>query len=367
MSFDGGGGTLFAMAMPPTLDPLNLNPLNPYKGYYGIGGAADTPPPPPPAVQRVTTAPANPLATSIAKGEAEPVDAGGSSSKRGGGGRKPVGAPLHKSTAFVRGGWGTGGGIGGGGGGGGDDDDDDGEGWRKRNWYSGVPGDYVGYGGYGGGGGGDDDGVGSEVDLEEVSEDSGDEDSGDEPVTPGRAVQFDDEEEEEAEEEEGGGRKGGGRYFGTVKHSKHAVDVLPRSAVRPGMAPPVPPRDRVAPWGETWAADQVASFDFGETVFAQAYQSTQITADLLRDENGRAPKMQPPESLPWKTRFNLPEPEDMPDMAARDAEFERAGTWKLIEEDCPELFEKKNATLTSIFPKHGDCNMPKKNEKVRVL
>lgn len=69
--------------------------------------------------------------------------------------------------------------------------------------------------------------------------------------------------------------------------------------------------------------------------------------------------MQPPETLPWKARFGLPKPADMPEMAANEADFERAGVWKLTKGDIPELFEKKGATLTSIFPKYPDCNMPR--------
>lgn len=71
------------------------------------------------------------------------------------------------------------------------------------------------------------------------------------------------------------------RFFGTFARRREGLREPP-PARRPGRALPVPREEREAPWGETWWADRAASFDFGETIFATAYQSLQITADLLR-------------------------------------------------------------------------------------
>ncbi|KAF4540812.1 1-aminocyclopropane-1-carboxylate deaminase [Lasiodiplodia theobromae] len=367
------GGTLFAMALPPSLDPLN--PLNPYKGFYGCGGgAAYAPPAPAPAravppsfalpriITRTVKAPSTEQQHNNDDAEVEvgtePTDAGGrGKSTRGRGG----GARGQKSGgSSARGGGSKSGGRGGrttrrgsrAQGGGDDDGDDDEDDGRKRGGRRAEPVIIV------------------PPDEESTTDEDSDSDS-------------DSDEEEEDEEEQGPpakkAKKGkgravtfaadvmaknnrpGGRYFGAIKHAKWTHDNHPPPpSRRPGMPPPVPAQERVAPWGETWVADQMASFDFGETIFAGAYQSAQITADLLGGATGKTPKVQPPESLPWKTRFDLPQPKDMPAMARRDAEFERAGVWKLTKENVPALFEKKGATLMSIFPQHSDCNSNKK-------
>lgn len=150
------------------------------------------------------------------------------------------------------------------------------------------------------------------------------------------------------------------RYFGP---KKDRAGPFPPPSRRPGDEPPVPAQDRIAPWGETWWADRAPVFDFGETVFAQAYQSVQITADLARGKDGKRPQMADPESLPWTSRFGLPAPEDMPMMAAREKEFERDGVWDL-QKALPILFDKDGSerTVEEVFPTYPDCN-PQSNWK----
>ncbi|GME32225.1 putative 1-aminocyclopropane-1-carboxylate deaminase [Neofusicoccum parvum] len=155
------------------------------------------------------------------------------------------------------------------------------------------------------------------------------------------------------------------RFFGTFVKRREGFREPP-PARRPGRPLPVPREEREAPWGETWWADRAASFDFGETIFATAYQSLQITADLLRNDEGKRPKMAPPSTLPWQSRFGLPQPEDMPSMKAFEKELDGKGVWDL-KGPLPELFEGKDGKEVdplTVFPLHGDVNLPTPPPKI---
>lgn len=79
--------------------------------------------------------------------------------------------------------------------------------------------------------------------------------------------------------------------------------------------------------------------------------------------------MAPPSTLPWQSRFGLPQPEDMPSMKAFEKELDGKGVWDL-KGPLPELFEGKDGKEVdplTVFPLHGDVNLPTPPPKIEDM
>ncbi|KAK7544398.1 uncharacterized protein J3D65DRAFT_609449 [Phyllosticta citribraziliensis] len=109
---------------------------------------------------------------------------------------------------------------------------------------------------------------------------------------------------------------------------------------------------REAPWDENWYADQRATFEDGETIFAHNYLSAQMNHDILRNEEGKRPKMPEAQTLRYKSEFKLPDVRK--EMADNDQRLRNAGTWALDHLHADEGSDRGKGVMDN-FPLHGDC------------
>ncbi|KAK7547568.1 hypothetical protein IWX49DRAFT_593136 [Phyllosticta citricarpa] len=109
---------------------------------------------------------------------------------------------------------------------------------------------------------------------------------------------------------------------------------------------------REAPWNENWYADQRPAFDDGETIFAHNLLSAQMDHDILRDEEGKRPKLPEPETLHYKSQFKLPNVKQK--MAEDDDWISSQGTWSLDHLHAGEGSDPSKGVMDN-FPLHRDC------------